>query len=46
MSVTPGTTVTAATTHYALLRTIEDMLGLSPLGQAATATSLRPSMHL
>ena len=53
MSVTPGTTVTAATTHYALLRTIEDMLGLSPLGQAATqpacgrrCTCRRPTVSL
>jgi hypothetical protein len=45
-SVTPGTSVTAATSHYALLRTIEDMLGLGPLGQAATATGLRAATHL
>jgi len=45
-SVSPGTLVTANTSHYGLLRTIEDMLGLSSLGQAATATSLRSAMHL
>jgi phospholipase C len=40
-SARPGTVVTATTSHYALLRTIEDMLGLNPLGQASTATGLR-----
>jgi hypothetical protein len=45
-SVKPNTTVTAATSHYGFLRTVEDMLGLPPLGQAATATSLRTAMHL
>jgi Calx-beta domain-containing protein/phosphoesterase family protein len=45
-SVNPGTVVTANTDHYGLLRTIEDMLGLSSLGQAATATSLRSAMHM
>jgi hypothetical protein len=45
-SVKAGTSVTAATSHYAALRTIEDMLGLGALGQAATATSLRSAMHL
>ena len=45
-SVSPGTLVTANTSHYGLLRTIEDMLGLSSLGQAATATSLRSAMRL
>jgi hypothetical protein len=46
-SVKPGTVVTAATSHYALLRTIEEMLGINTfLGQAATATSLRTAMHL
>ncbi len=45
-SVRPGTVVTANTSHYGLLRTIEDMLGLSPLGQAASAASLRMPLHL
>jgi Phosphoesterase family/Calx-beta domain len=45
-SVRPGTAVTANTSHYGLLRTLEDMLGLAPLGQAATATSLRSATHL
>ncbi len=46
-AVTPGTVVTTPTSHYALLRTIEEMLGINTyLGQAATATSLRTAMHL
>jgi phospholipase C len=45
-SVKPGTLVTATTSHYGLLRTVEDMLGLTALGQAAAATSLRTPMHL
>lgn len=45
-SVKAATTVTTATSHYGLLRTVEDMLGLAPLGQAATATSLRTAMRL
>jgi hypothetical protein len=32
--------------HYSLLRTTEEMLGLPLLGQAATAPSMRPGMHL
>jgi hypothetical protein len=45
-SVRPGVVVTANTSHYGFLRTVEDMLGLSPLGNAATATSLRTGFHL
>jgi hypothetical protein len=45
-SAKPGATVTATTSHYGFLRTVEDMLGLPPLGQAAAATSLRTAMHL
>jgi phosphoesterase family protein len=45
-SVQPGTVLATNTNHYGMLRTVEDMLGLSPLGQAATATSLRSAMRL
>lgn len=45
-SVTPGKSVTAATSHYGLLATIDDMLGLPALGQAASATSLRSATGL
>ncbi len=45
-SVRPGKVVAADTSHYGLLRTIEDMLGLAHLGQAAASTSLRSAMHL
>lgn len=46
-SVTPAKTVTSATSHYGLLRTIEDMLGYTSfLGNATGATSLRSAMHL
>jgi hypothetical protein len=45
-SVKPGVKVGTTTSHYGFLRTVEDMLGLSPLGQAATAASLRTAMHL
>jgi hypothetical protein len=40
--VSPGLVVRSPATHYDLLRTTEDLLGLQPyLGHAATATSLR-----
>lgn len=40
-SVRPGTQVSAAFTHYSLLRTTEELLGLSPLlGAAAQAPSM------
>ena len=45
-SVHPGTTATTATSHYGLLRTLEDMLALTPLGQAATTATLRNAMHI
>ena len=45
-SATKGTVIATPTTHYTLLRTVEDLLGLAPLGQAATATGLRTVMHL
>jgi hypothetical protein len=46
-SVRPGTVVSARLDHYAMLRAIESMLGLSPLlGAAATAPDLRGPFHL
>jgi phospholipase C len=45
-SVPAGAVVTQAATHYSLLRTTEDMLGLPPLGHAADATSMRSAFHL
>ncbi len=46
-SVAPGTVAAQAFDHYSLLRTTEELLGLSPfLGQAASATSMRPGLHL
>jgi hypothetical protein len=46
-SVPPETGSTAALDHYSLLRTTEEMLGLTPLlGQAASAPSMRGTFHL
>ena len=46
-SVPVGTRSAAPFNHYSLLRTTEEMLGLSPLlGQAAGAPSMRPAFHL
>jgi len=46
-SVVPGTAPTATFNHYSLLRTTEEMLGLSPLlGSSATATSMRSAFNL
>ena len=39
-SVPSGIEPATAFTHYSLLRTTEDLLGLAPLGQAARATSM------
>jgi len=36
-----GTRSATAFTHYSLLRTTEEQLGLGLLGNAATATSMR-----
>jgi hypothetical protein len=45
--IAPGTTVSTTFDHYSLLRTTEEMLGLSTdLGGAATATSMRPGFGL
>jgi hypothetical protein len=35
-----------AFSHYSLLRTTEEMLGLPRLGKASTATSMRSAFHL
>ena len=45
-SVRPGTTVATRTTHYDLLRTTEEMLGLPLLGAAGTALDLRPQLGI
>lgn len=45
-SVTPGARYTSAMNHYGLLRTIEEMLRLPPLGAAATAPSMRSDFNL
>lgn len=45
-TVTPGTKAADAFTHYSLLRTTEDMLGLPPLGEAAKAASMRDAFSI
>lgn len=46
-SVPPGTRSAVALDHYSLLRSTEEMLGLSPLlGAASSATDLRAPFHL
>ncbi len=45
-SVKPGAVYTGAVNHYALLRTVEQTLGLGALGGAATAPSLRTPFRL
>jgi hypothetical protein len=45
-SVPPGVVSGAAFDHYSLLRTTEQLLGLPPLGRAATATPLRDAFRL
>ena len=46
-SVVPGARVAAPLDHYSLLRTSEELLGLSPLlGNAETATSMVSLFHL
>jgi hypothetical protein len=46
-SVRPGTRVAIPYTHYSLLRTTEELLGLHPLlGAAASAPSMRPAFGL
>jgi phosphatidylinositol-3-phosphatase len=46
-SVVPGTASATTFNHYSMLRTTEELLGLSPLlGNAATATSMRSAFNL
>jgi phosphatidylinositol-3-phosphatase len=46
-SVTPGTTSSDAFTHYSLLRTTEQMLGIRTyLGRASSARSMRGPFHI
>jgi phospholipase C len=46
-SVVPGTVVQGSYSHYSLLRTTEEMLGIGPkLLNAGTALSLRPPLRL
>jgi hypothetical protein len=45
-SVVAGTQDASAYTHYSLLRTTEEILGLPPLGAAATAPSMRAGFRL
>jgi hypothetical protein len=45
-SVHPGTVITQTVDHYSLLRTTEEMLGITAhLGKAATAPSMRAGLH-
>jgi hypothetical protein len=45
-SIRPRTVVTERVDHYALLRTTEEMLGITTfLGKAATAPSMRAGLH-
>jgi hypothetical protein len=46
-SVHPGTVITQTVDHYSLLRTTEEMLGITTyLGKAAAAQSMRTGLHL
>jgi hypothetical protein len=45
-SVPAGARVATTFNHYSLLRTTEEMLGLSFLGSAASAASMRSGFHL
>ena len=46
-AVRPGTRVATRFTHYSMLRTTEDMLGLTTyLGNARTAKGMRDAFHL
>jgi phosphatidylinositol-3-phosphatase len=45
-SVTPGTRTSTRFTHYSLLRTTEDMLGLRHIGAARKARSMRAAFGL
>jgi phospholipase C len=45
-SVAAGTSTGATFDHYSLLATVEDLLGVGRLGNAAGATSMRPALRL
>lgn len=45
-SVPAGTQSAAAFNHYSLLRTAEDLLGLPPIANAATATGMETAFNL
>jgi hypothetical protein len=45
-SVKPGTQDATAFSHYSLLRTTEDLLGLPAIGNAATATGMEQAFNL
>lgn len=45
-AVPAGTSVSTTLDHYSLLATVEDLLGLGRLGNAAAATSMRAAFHL
>lgn len=45
-SVPKGTVARGSFSHYSLLRTTEQLLGLAPLGAAAHAASMAPAFHL
>jgi hypothetical protein len=45
-STVPGTRADESFTHYSLLRTTEEMLGLPPLGRARGAHSMRAAFNL
>jgi hypothetical protein len=45
-SIPTGTQSATAFTHYSMLRTTEELLGLPLLGNATTASSMRPGFHL
>jgi phosphatidylinositol-3-phosphatase len=45
-SVLAGSRSAAALTHYSLLRTTEELLGLPAIGAASTATSMTSAFHL
>ena len=42
----PGTTSRTFYSHYSLLGTTEQLLGLAKLGQASSATTMTAAFHL
>ena len=45
-SVKAGTVVGTQFDHYSWLKTVEQLLGLSQIGQAKTAASMKSGFHL